>query len=1086
MLKIIERQVGKLLFFSICISLLPSTVAFSQEKTTNDTRINTIVQTTGPAVSINKEKTVTESLNNELVNSGVTNEAKFTFDSSTGTITGFYGSDQVVVIPSTINGVTVKKIGENAFFSCDNLTSVTIPSSVTSIGSSAFSSCNYLVNVSIPNSVKSIGGCAFEYCTRLASITIPDSVTSIGSSVFYECSSLKSVKFPSGLTSIGDCVFYNCSSLDDITIPDNVTSIGNDAFLSCTKLTSIHLPVSLDHIGKNAFINCSGLKSVVIPKNVTGIEDYAFYDCTSLKSITIPDSVTSIGQHAFYDCENAYFYVDSEKMENMLITKCYVDDRRIMFNQKITTLTLNTYSLNLRKGNKSSLKVSIIPCYATNQELEWKSSNSNIVTVDGNGNLDAVGVGKVQVTCRATDGSNVSATCNIVVINNQSVINFDADTGTIIGYDPGPYTEAVIPSTIDGVKVTTIGDKAFADCNTLTSITLPDTIKSINDYAFSGCTALTSINLPKNLIKIGDYALESCYKLKSIIIPNGVTSIGNHAFASCGTLTQVTIPNSVTSMGDYAFSEDGGLTKVSMPSSINRIGRSTFLRCYKLTSITIPNGVTSIGEYAFEFCENLQGIIIPESVTSIEGEYAFRGISNNAILYIENEDVKELLINYGIDKNSIKSVQKVTEVTLDTNSLTLEKGKTSSLIAIIYPDSTTNKTVIWETSDSGVATVDDDGEITGIGVGSAIITCTASDGSGKYATCVVNVTPAVVKVISVALNTNSLNWTVGKTGTFTATILPRNANNQSVTWKSSNTKVATVSSSGKLTAVGVGSATITCTASDGSGKYATCKVTVTKPTKVTSVKLNTNNLNWTVGKTGTFTATVGPSNASNKGVTWKSSNTKVATVSSSGKLTAVGVGSATITCTASDGSGKYATCKVTVTKPTKVTSVKLNTNNLNWTVGKTGTFTATVGPSNASNKGVTWKSSNIKVATVSSSGKLTAVGVGSATITCTASDGSGKYATCKVTVTKPTKVTSVKLNTNNLNWTVGKTGTFTATVGPSNASNKGVTWKSSNTKVATVSSSGKLTAVGVGSATITCTASDGSGKYATCKVIVTK
>ncbi|EHJ02125.1 Ig domain protein group 2 domain protein [Clostridium sp. DL-VIII] len=437
----------------------------------------------------------------------------------------------------------------------------------------------------------------------------------------------------------------------------------------------------------------------------------------------------------------------------------------------------------------------------------------------------------------------------------------------------------------------------------------------------------------------------------------------------------------------------------------------------------------------------------------------------------------------------VYSPTKVESVTLNTNSLNWTVGKTGTFTATIAPSNASNKAVTWGSSNTKVATVDANGKLTAVGAGSATITCTASDGSGKSATCTVTVTNPLTKVTSVALNTANLNWTVGKTGTFTVTVGPSNASNKGVTWKSSNTKVATVDANGKLTAVGAGSATITCTASDGSGKSATCVVTVTPAiVKATSVKLNTNKLNWTVGKTGTFTATVAPSNASNKGVTWKSSNTKIATVSSNGKLTAVGVGSGTITCTASDGSGKSATCTLTVTNPlTKVTSVALNTANLNWTVGKTGTFTVTVGPSNASNKGVTWKSSNTKVATVYANGKLTAVGAGSATITCTASDGSGKSATCVVTVTPAiVKATSVKLNTNKLNWTVGKTGTFTATVAPSNASNKGVTWRSSNTKVATVSSNGKLTAVGVGSATITCTASDGSGKYATCAVTVIK
>ena len=154
-----------------------------------------------------------------------------------------------------------------------------------------------------------------------------------------------------------------------------------------------------------------------------------------------------------------------------------------------------------------------------------------------------------------------------------------------------------------------------------------------------------------------------------------------------------------------------------------------------------------------------------------------------------------------------------------------------------------------------------------------------------------------------------------------------------------------------------------------------------------------------MGKSGSFKATVTPTNAKNKALTWKSSNPKVATVDANGKLKAVGVGSATITCTAKDGSGAKATCEVTVYQP--VTSVKLNTNKISWPVGKSGSFKPTVTPSNAKNKALTWKSSNPKVATVDANGKLKAVGVGSATITCTAKDGSGAKATCEVTVYDP-------------------------------------------------------------------------------------
>ncbi len=196
----------------------------------------------------------------------------------------------------------ITSIGNNAFYDCRSLTSVTIPDSVTSIGGSAFSYCSSLTSVTMPDSVTSIGDGAFSCCTSLTSVTIPDSVTSIGDGVFSGCDSLTSVTIPDSVTSIGDGVFYGCTSLTSVTIPDSVTSIGDRVFSYCTSLTSITIPDSVTSIGEYAFQDCSSLTSVTIPDSVTSIGSSAFYDCTSLTSVTIPDSVTSIGGSAFMGC----------------------------------------------------------------------------------------------------------------------------------------------------------------------------------------------------------------------------------------------------------------------------------------------------------------------------------------------------------------------------------------------------------------------------------------------------------------------------------------------------------------------------------------------------------------------------------------------------------------------------------------------------------------------------------------------------------------------------------------------------------------------------------------------------------------
>ena len=253
----------------------------------------------------------------------------------------------------------------------------------------------------------------------------------------------------------------------------------------------------------------------------------------------------------------------------------------------------------------------------------------------------------------------------------------------------------------------------------------------------------------------------------------------------------------------------------------------------------------------------------------------------------------------------------VTSLTLNKTVLPLQPKKTEKLTATVSPSDADNKTVKWTTSNSAVATVNSNGKVTAKGKGTAIIKATAADGSGENATCKVTVVTPKRSVSSVKLNKTSLTMQVGKTQTLSVTVKPTNADIRNVIWTSSNTKVATVDSKGKVKAIGKGTATITATAADGSGKNAACKVTVVKKI-VTGVTIKCKANTVKVKKTLTLTATVKPTNADINGVTWKSSNTKVATVDSNGKVCGIKKGTVTITATAKDGSGKKDTMKVTV------------------------------------------------------------------------------------------------------------------------------------------------------------------------------
>ncbi len=244
------------------------------------------------------------------------------------------------------------------------------------------------------------------------------------------------------------------------------------------------------------------------------------------------------------------------------------------------------------------------------------------------------------------------------------------DGSAVISKYSGWDKELTIPSELDGHPVKGIGSEAFFDCDSLTSITLPDSvtdlganpwvycyslntisvspghpalavidsalyskadkklvwvpmstegtfeipqgIRIIGDMAFYYCESLTSVTIPDSVTTIGDWAFSSCKSLTSVTIPVSVTAIGDGAFSSCRSLTSVTIPDSVTAIGNMAFYYCGSLTSVTIPDSVTAIGNSAFSGCFSLTSVTIPDSVTSIGSEAFSYCNSLSMIIVTE------------------------------------------------------------------------------------------------------------------------------------------------------------------------------------------------------------------------------------------------------------------------------------------------------------------------------------------------------------------------------------------------------------------------------------------------------------------------------------------
>ena len=354
-------------------------------------------------------------------------------------------------------------------------------------------------------------------------------------------------------------------------------------------------------------------------------------------------------------------------------------------------------------------------------------------------------------------------------------------------------------------------------------------------------------------------------------------------------------------------------------------------------------------------------------------------------------------------RTSKAAVKSVTVTNLVTNKLVLKKGTKFRVKPRVVVTGKISKKVTYVSSNKKIVTVDNKGVVKAVKSGKAVVAVkSAANPKVMYRFNVyVGVPTKTVK-----LSAKAVNMFKGTSRTLKASIAPKNATYKRIQWSSSDKRIATVSSKGVVKAVKVGRVYITAKAMDGSGKYARCKITVKQP--VTSIKLSAATLTITEGSSKTLTATVAPASATNKTLSWTSSNKKIATVSAKGVVKAIAPGTATITAKAADGSGKKAVCKVTVKAP--ITSLKFSKISGRLYVGKTMQLSPVIKPAYATNKKCAWSSSNDKVAMVNSEGKVYAVAAGTAVITAKATDGTGKKATYKVTVAKANTIASATVS----------------------------------------------------------------------------
>ena len=572
-------------------------------------------------------------------------------------------SGEINIPPSFVyqnNIYTVSGIGNDAFFGCGGITTVTIPNTVTNIGYSAFSGCSSLANIIIPNSVISIGGYAFESTPWYTNQQ--DGLLYIGK-VAYKYKGMMptgtSIEIEEGTIKIGCNAFNGCRGLTSIDIPSSVTSIDSYAFQDCSSLTSIDIPSSVTSIGGGAFWGCNSLTSIDIPSSVTSIGEKAFNYCSSLTSVTVEEGNPN------YDSRNNCNAI-IEKSSNQLILGC----KNTIIPNSVTSIGGSGFS---------GITNIMIPNSVTSIGEEAFSGCSGLTSIDIPSSVTSIG--------------------DIAFYNCSGLTSIDIPSG-----------------------VTSIGDYAFYGCSSLTSIGIPNSVTSIGEDAFYGCSSLTTITLPNSVTSIGHGVFGDCSGLTSIEIPSSVTSIGGWAFSGCSGLTTITLPNSVTSIGNYAFDYCSSLTSIEIPNSVTSIGNEAFYRCSSLTSIEIPSSVTSIGGSAFSGCSGLTSIDIPSSVTSI-GNSAFSGCSGLTSITVEegnsNYDSRNNC-NAIIEKSSNILILGCKNTIIPSSVTSIGYGAfygCSGLTSIDIPSSVSSIGVDAFENCSGLTSIDIPSSVSSIGVG---------------------------------------------------------------------------------------------------------------------------------------------------------------------------------------------------------------------------------------------------------------------------------------------------------------------------------------------------------------------------------
>ena len=477
------------------------------------------------------------------------------------------------------------------------ITSVTIPSSVVTVSDGAFAGCIRLSEVKIGENVSSIGASAFKNCAAITSITIPDKVTAIGNGAFENCAKLETITLGKGVNAIGNAAFKGCASLTAIELPAVLTALSEDIFAGCKSLKTVTFGSDLNKIGKNAFLGCTSITEFTFTSKIETIEDNAFSGCTALSAIALSDSLKTIGAGAFKNCNKI----------TEIIVPAGVESIGLGAFEGCTSVEKMILPFI---GNKLNATSNLHFGFIFGAEENWEKNEN---------------------------GENVK----LLAPNNAA-------------YVPHTLAEVEILSAVS------IADSAFAGCEGITKLVLPENLAKIGEYAFDGCTGLTAVIFPDLdkwcAIEFANYSANPLANAHRLYIADSETP-----------LTSLTITSG--EILPYSFYGATDLVEIVIGEGVKKIGHDAFARCTSLSKVTLPSTLEIIGARAFIDCDNIDAVTISDVAKWCK--VVFTDAFANPLyyagkLFVGEDEVTELIISgtESIASYAFTDLDNITKITI--------------------------------------------------------------------------------------------------------------------------------------------------------------------------------------------------------------------------------------------------------------------------------------------------------------------------------------------------------------------------------------------------------------------------------------